>query len=179
MDDDYELIAFFVKTISDPTIESCNQGGGQKDTFEISDTIYVIGDNYPPSSTFDFYIVENVESWTNNMTIPERVPGSSTTISSNADGWIPPIAIWSATDTVGNYDIIVDINGNGIYETEIDALDDNDIEVTDGFVIIPEISTWIMLLTFIIATLAVISSGKKPIIVYFQYRRVNTKKDGY
>ncbi len=35
--------------------------------------------------------------------------------------------------------VVVDVNGNGIYDAEVDALDDSDIEVTAGFFVIPEV----------------------------------------
>jgi hypothetical protein len=39
----------------------------------------------------------------------------------------------------GKYDIIVDVNMNGRYDQGVDAIDDNDIKVTAGFFVIPEI----------------------------------------
>jgi len=36
------------------------------------------------------------------------------------------------------YDIVVDVNHNGLYDAGIDALDDNEIQVTAGFFVIPE-----------------------------------------
>jgi len=57
---------------------------------------------------------------------------------------------------VGQYDIVIDVGGDGNCDYEIDALDDNDVEVTAGF-LIPEvpsalISTLFMFLTLTAAT---------------------------
>jgi hypothetical protein len=59
-------------------------------------------------------------------------------VSSDSEGNIPPTPVWSDPLTPGKYDIVVDVNGNGVYDEGIDALDDNDIEVTAGFFVIPE-----------------------------------------
>ncbi len=33
----------------------------------------------------------------------------------------------------GRYDIVVDVNSNGLYDHGVDALDDDEIEMTAGF----------------------------------------------
>ena len=84
------------------------------------------------------------------LLIPARVADTLTTVSSDPLGNILPTAVWGNPETVGRYDIVVDVNGNGQYDADMDALDDNDIEVTAGFVV-PEFSS--VLLVFIVATL--------------------------
>jgi len=37
---------------------------------------------------------------------------------------------WSDLLVAGKYDIVVEVNGDGLYYAETDALDDNEIEVT-------------------------------------------------
>jgi len=133
-------------------VESCSSAGDQKDRFDLGETVYVTGGNFSASKTYNFSIVVDQETWTDGMDIPERVPDTATTVSSNIDGDIPPTAVWSGPQTVGEYDIVVDVNGNGQYDVGIDALDDNDIEVTAGF-IIPEFPSSIIPPLFMIATL--------------------------
>lgn len=103
--------------------------------------MYVNGSGYAPSTvavfTYPIYVVED-DTWSDNKPIPARVPGTVTTVSSDALGNIPPTPVWTAPLTPGKYDIIVDVNKNGFYDEGIDALDDNDIEVTAGFFVIPE-----------------------------------------
>jgi len=141
-----------------PAIESCNITGAKKDNFDPGETVYVNGSNYSPSTIYDFYIVNDVTTWTNGLPIPARVPDTAITVSSDALGIIPPTAVWADPQTLGEYDLIVDVNGNGLYDVDIDALDDNDIEVTAGF-IIPEFSS--ILLLFIVATAASVILLKK------------------
>jgi len=132
-----------------PTIESCTPTGSKKDVFNLGETVYVNGSGYSSSTTYDFYIVDDVATWTNGLSIPARVTGTLTTVSSDPSGNILPTAVWGNPQTIGKYDIIVDINGNGQYDANIDALDDNDVEVTAGF-IVPEFSS--ILLIFIVVT---------------------------
>jgi hypothetical protein len=154
-----QMITLMFSDYTAPTIESCNQVGDQKDYFELGETVHVTGGNYSPSTTYNFYIVVDVETWTDGMAIPERVPGSFVTVSSNMNGDIAPTAEWT-TQTVGKFDIVVDVNGNGQYDPGIDALDDNDIEVTAGFSVIPELSSSLILTLFMIATLLMIAVPK-------------------
>ena len=64
-------------------------------------------------------MVAHVENWIDGLAFPERVNGTAATISSDADGLVSPTLIWNSTQ-VGKYDTIVDLNGNGKYEEEID-----------------------------------------------------------
>lgn len=38
----------------------------------------------------------------------------------------------------GKYDIVVDVNGNGKYDSGIDAIDSDDVQISGGFLVIPE-----------------------------------------
>ena len=119
------------------TIESCDSTGTKKDSFELSETVYVNGSGYAPSTTYDIYVVNDV-TWSDSMTLPGPVPGTVTSVSSDSSGNILPTPVWSPSLTPGKYDIVVDVDGNGKYNVDIDALDDNDIQVTAGFFVIPE-----------------------------------------
>ena len=68
--------------------------------------------------------------------------------------------MWSDPATVGKYDMVVDVNGNGLYDVGIDALDNNDVEVTAGFVI-PEFVSLSLLLVVQIATLLSLIAYKR------------------
>jgi PKD repeat protein len=119
------------------TIESCDSTGAKKDTFQLSDEVYATGTGYSASTTYDVYLVEDV-TWVDGMAIPARVPGTTTSISSDATGNVPATLLWSDPLVLGKYDIVVDVDGDGLYYAESDALDDNDIQVTAGFFVIPE-----------------------------------------
>lgn len=122
------------------TIESCDASGNAKNTFDVSEDVYVFGSGFPASSTFDIHIVQDVASWTalNGMPIPTPMPTDIHSITSNSSGHIN-VSLLCSTPVIGNYDIIVDVNRNGIYDPGIDAVDSDDI-VTAGVAIIPELS---------------------------------------
>jgi hypothetical protein len=122
-----------------PTIESCDSTGATKDTFDLMEDVYVIGNGYSPSTTYDLYVVMDEAVWSDGMTIPTRVSGTATSVSSDAGGNVPTTLAWTHPLVLGKYDIAVDVNGNGIYDAEVDALDDSDVVVTAGFFVIPEV----------------------------------------
>ncbi|MCW3986529.1 MAG: hypothetical protein NWE91_09030 [Candidatus Bathyarchaeota archaeon] len=74
-------------------------------------------------------MVEDVAAWTDGMAIPSRVPDTAISVSSDASGIIQPMLVWSDPLVVGKYDIIVDVNSNGLFDQDMDPLDDSDIEV--------------------------------------------------
>ncbi len=145
---------------TEPAIESCDLVGDQKDLFALGETVYVTGINYLPTTTYDLYIVVDVETWTNGMPIPERVPDTEPTVSSDMLGDVVPTVVWHNPQIVGKYDIVVDVNSNSLYDEGIDALDDNDVEVTAGF-IIPEFTLFLILILFMLTTLLTIVSRRK------------------
>ena len=118
------------------TIESCDSDGTTKDTFNVGETVYVTGSGYAASTSYPIHVVDDVETWSDGMTIPTRVSGTATSVSSNPDGDIPATEVWSLA-LVGEYDIVVDFNSNGEYDAGVDALDDLDVG-SAGFFVIPE-----------------------------------------
>ena len=138
-----------------PTIESCGITGVKKDSFDLGATVYVNGSGYSPSTIFDLYVVDDVETWTNGMPIPPRVLLTASTVSSDSSGNVLPTDVWNNPQAIGKYDILVDVNSNGQYDENIDALDNNDVEVTAGLVI-PEFSSLFVLTLFMTLTLLVV-----------------------
>ena len=136
MDGNKTVTATFTETPKN--IESCDSAGGKKDSFMIGDDVYGNGTGYLPQTTYDIYVVEDV-TWVDGMAIPPRVPGTTTTVTTDANGNIPPTLLWSNPLTPGKYDIIVDVDSDGLYYSETDALDDNDVKVTAGFFVVPEV----------------------------------------
>ena len=142
-----------------PLVESCDASGAKKDIFNLYEDVRANGSGFLPNSTYDFYIVNDTEIWTDGMLIPSRVSGTATSIASNTDGTVLPATVWTDPSIVGAYDMVVDVNKNGFYDEGIDALDDND-EVTAGFVI-PELPMLSALLLFQLAALAAVVLFKK------------------
>ena len=112
--------------------------GAKKDTFCPDEDIYVTGTGFEPCSIFDIYVVNDQDPWCDGDAIPQRIAGTATTVSSDASGNILTTIVWPHDLTPGKYDIIIDLNGNGKYDEDVDCLDNNDIQVTAGFFVIPE-----------------------------------------
>ena len=148
------------------TIESCDSIGTKKDTFVLSDGVYATGSGYQFSTTYDIYLVKDV-TWVDGMAIPLRIPGTTTTITSDATGNVPATLLWNSPLVAGKYDIVVDIDGDGLYHAATDALDDNDIEVTAGLFVIPEVP-----LGTLMASLAMITG----LICYITIPKIRKKQ---
>jgi hypothetical protein len=117
-----------------PTVESALISGTPENTFQIGDPVYAtVGSGYAASTTYDLYVVDDT-TWTDGMAIPSRVGGTESSVTTDASGNIPAgTLIWTSSSVAGNYDIVVDVTGNGQYDTGIDALDSN---MDTGFEII-------------------------------------------
>jgi PKD repeat protein len=136
-DSDVEVTASFSVTAS-TSVESCDAATNTKDTFDMSDNAYIIGAGYSPMGTYNLYVVSDVSVWTDGMAIPSRVSGSESTVMANSLGAILGALAWNGPLTYGKYDIVVDFDGDGIYDEGLDAIDDSDVEVTAGLFVIPE-----------------------------------------
>jgi uncharacterized repeat protein (TIGR01451 family) len=127
-----------VECVVAPIIESCDSSGAKTDTFNVGDDVYMNGTGFGNATTYSLYVVED-QVWSDGMAIPARVSGTATTVMSAPDGTIPPTLAWPNPLVPGKYDIVVDVNNNSQYDVGVDALDDNDITVTAGFFVIPEV----------------------------------------
>jgi hypothetical protein len=116
-----------------------------KDTITSGDEIFVFGSTGSIGTTLPIFVVYDT-SWDNGKEIPDRVPGTEQTVVTDDSGKIyPPQIVWDNADK-GKYDIIVDVNGNGKYDEDMDALDDNDVKAA-GFVVranatLPDLIVW-------------------------------------
>ncbi|MGD8566211.1 MAG: hypothetical protein PVF96_07690 [Candidatus Bathyarchaeota archaeon] len=155
LEDSYQEINIHLYPSSTVTpaasIESCNIIGERQNTFDLGEIVFVNGSGYSPFTEYDCYVVWDQITWMDGMILPERVPETEPAIFSDAYGNIVPTSVWHNPQTVGNYDIVIDVNDNGQYDAGVDALDDGDVEVTAGLSIVPEFST---LLPFFILLLS-------------------------
>ena len=100
---------------------------GDNNNYFIYDTIYVSGEYFEPDTNYTVVLVKDLNI-TNNMLVPESIPGTTTMITSDSDGNITLTEIWSQFDNTespylpaGEYYIIVDVDNDGIYNEEIDV----------------------------------------------------------
>jgi hypothetical protein len=102
----------------------------------VGDDVYLMGSGFAPCQTFNVYVVNHKNAWSNCDPIPS--PVVSATVSSDVSGNIAAQLIWRHDLAQGKYDIVVDVNGDCIYEQGVDCLDANDCTVHAGFFVIPE-----------------------------------------
>lgn len=122
-------------TVAD--VESSDSDGNVLNIFQPGDRVYVIGSNYSSNKVYNLYVVDDT-TWSDGMNIPQRVPGTVTTVTTDGSGNIPKgTEIWSSA-AIGKYDIVVDVNEDGKYNSDTDALDAN---MDVGFETIPEFTT--------------------------------------
>ena len=139
----------YLATIAQPTVRTLRYWGGD-DTHDfneflktpVDEIIRIAGIGFSPSMTYNVYVVNDVSTWTNSMPIPNRVPGTTTTITTGPSGNIGTdifsvATLWNAPTVTGEYDIVVDGNNNGLYDQGVDALYDNNVG-TAGFVVLRE-----------------------------------------
>jgi len=115
------------------TVESSDAAGNIKDTFQLAESVYAIGSGYAPSTTYDLYILDD-QTWTGSESLAGAVV--TTTVTTDASGNIPVATLIWATAVAGNYDIVVDVNGDGDYNAGTDALDDMDVN---------DVMTWMLM----------------------------------
>jgi hypothetical protein len=120
-----------------PTVESCDGTGVKKDVFSSNETVFITGAGFAQNQTYTIYFV-NETTWNNGMAIPERVQGTATAVSSDSSGKIGTTIVSNEYLTPGNYDILVDVNGTGKYNAQVDPLYSIQIVPTTAPFLIPE-----------------------------------------
>jgi hypothetical protein len=123
---------FFVSTAKAQMIWASNSTGGEKTTFYTNETIYLTSNKIITSAiSVRIYIVNDNNTWANG-TVLNDVRGSYTEKSTNDTGYFNSEPIWTSP-SVGKYDIVVDINKDGIYNNSFQNNDYVDSLTTTGF----------------------------------------------
>jgi len=86
------------------------------------------------STSVRVYIVNDSNSWTNQTNLTD-VSGGYKSFTTNSSGFLTTAnSLWAPANTVGNYDVVIDVNSNGVYDQGIDFVFDSS---TTGFVVLP------------------------------------------
>jgi hypothetical protein len=125
-----------------PIIESCDSMGVTKNIFNPGEQLYVKASGYEPGSWVLWTVTKDL-TWVDKMDIPvlfeeNHIWGPGGSIANEVGEIFLPTAVFPLDLVPGEYDIVVDVNDNGVYDECIDALDDFDVE-TAGFFVIPEL----------------------------------------
>jgi hypothetical protein len=98
-----------------PYVVSSDDTGTERNTFDLPQDVYCYAGNIPAGAV-DIYVVANQDVWNDGDELAD-VSGGYETETTETDGSIANTKIWSATLTEGDYDIVVDTNRNGKWNT--------------------------------------------------------------
>ena len=123
---------------AEPYVFSSNATGTEKNVFDLNEDVYCYAGNLTPDDpAVDIYVVPN-KAWSVGESIGSDVSGGVGTVSTDGSGNIGDTLIWSASLTAGNYDIIVDLDQDGVLDAGEPV---DDVTFGEGFEAIPEFST--------------------------------------
>lgn len=96
-----------------------------QNNFKTTDDVYAKGEHFLPSNSVDIYVALN-QKWNVGDAIGSDVSGGKETVIIDSEGKIPCTKIWGSPLTAGKYDIVVDANQDGTYNSG-DAIDGKSI----------------------------------------------------
>lgn len=117
-------------------VVSSDDTGKEQNIFDLTENVYCYAGNLPASTDVRIYVVANKDAWNDGDALTD-ISGGYKTETTESDGSISTTEIWSTPLTVGEYDIVVDTNQNGEWNTG--ELVDSCVNV--GFSAIPEFTT--------------------------------------
>ena len=112
----------------DPVGNASDELGCLRDLYTYDETVYAVGSGFPPDVDIDIYVVPDQE-WIVDMVIPADVSSDGVnTVHTSATGTFDPVIIWPALLRPGAYDVVFDVEQDGLYteyfETYTDGVDD-------------------------------------------------------
>jgi hypothetical protein len=104
------------------TYNTTDSSGTTKSTFNRNETVHFSATGLSALTPYSIYIVDHASSWVVRTAIPDRISGSEESVQTDESGNIlaGDNPIYYGTQA-GNYDVIVDLNDNSIYD-ETDLL---------------------------------------------------------
>jgi hypothetical protein len=99
-------------------------GGSDSDTYYPDEDVTVSGTGFPLDTDIHVYVVDD-GTWTGGESIGGDVGDGRDTIHTDpVDGSIAPTIIWTHPLTIGEYDIVFDVDRNGTFDVISDVVDD-------------------------------------------------------
>jgi len=99
------------------SIYTCDRNGIEKTSFYSNESVYVASDvNITNESKAIKFYVASHRTWSfgTNLT---QASNFSKNINTNSSGYVPVSLLWSSPSSLGKYDLIADVNGNGTYDS--------------------------------------------------------------
>jgi hypothetical protein len=101
-------------------IESSDHLGNPKDTFVPNETVYVTVQE--SGSTVTLYVVADQTSWNDGDPLIDVSDGPETLTLKTGPG-TQTVQIWVPTLKTGNYDIVMDVDNDGVFDAKLDLVD--------------------------------------------------------
>ena len=114
-------------------LKSCTSTGTPTEVYNVGDSQCITGLGFVPSTTYDVHVVNHV-TFTEGTVIPARIPGSVNSLTTDASGSFFEYLVWADAQACVS-DIVIDMNGDGVHNSNLDALDGNH---TTGVMATPE-----------------------------------------
>ncbi|MCS6829861.1 MAG: hypothetical protein RMM08_06585 [Armatimonadota bacterium] len=92
------------------------------------DEVWVGGANFPPNQQVRIYIVRDRDDWTDGMLLEDESGGAEEVTILPYLGELPSTRIWTSAQRRGDgqydgdYDVVVDVNRNGRYDSSVDLV---------------------------------------------------------
>jgi hypothetical protein len=100
------------------SIYTCDRSGVEKTSFYSNESVYVTSDvNITNESKAIRFYVASHRTWSFGVNLTQA-SNFSKNINTNSSGYVPVNLLWSSPLSLGNYDLIADVNGNGTYDSE-------------------------------------------------------------
>jgi len=111
---------FFITSVNAAQIwtsDFTNPSTAKRTFYDTNDTIYLNSDPsaFTATTTLRVYIVNDNNTWVNQTNLTD-MRGTYSTVVTDSLGTISKRAILQPTLTVGKFDVVIDVNGNGIYD---------------------------------------------------------------
>jgi hypothetical protein len=132
-----------------------DSAGNSKFAFNMSDDVYVKGQELPTDTDITIYLIpDGLDALPTNAV----ANASSTT---NSTGGFPVTLVWPQPLTLGEYDIWVDVNKNGVFD-EGDVWNNQSIGI-HSLNVIPEFPTWTSIILISIMLVVAVAIYKRRI----------------
>lgn len=99
-----------------PKVHSANFKGEKENKFKTNESVYVEGRKFKPLTNVDIYVAKN-KRWRNGDQLFDISTDGIETVQTTSSGNIPKTRVWGSPIIKGNYDIVVDANQDGTFNT--------------------------------------------------------------
>jgi hypothetical protein len=114
----------FTNTLAVPRFgESTDSLGTTKDEYTIEEIVYATGSGFPTTEDVHVHVVTDT-AWSDQDPILPDVSGGVEAVSTDDDGNLGPAAVWLPETVPGEYDMVFDVDKDGVYDEGLDVVDD-------------------------------------------------------